>query len=248
MMSRISIVTMIVTLFFLSVFTFILLFHASKTLKFMERIVKPLASCMFSLFMFLFMMVFVLISLYLSEINEIISPLLSAAILVTFWRIVQKLSEKSGLDDFLTSSDKQWITLFSLVAVASTGIVFSITERSPISLTVTCVAASIAIGAYVPITAIISDSKWQAIWKEIKKPFVDAQYSRSTIISGLLFLLVTLILVFTIEQNLLNEIGQGIGLGLLAFIVMFVIGLAIFNNRLKNKLNIEVEKSNPNIH
>lgn len=194
------------------------------------RCKRVVCAVIFTLFSFVFTLLYSMVAISLGDI--VLSGPLCALFLVFSWFVVEKLYQliagEKGSDNkesiVLTKEDKNVCNLFSLFGVVWSSVVLCYEDRSLEYVILICIAVSIWIGAYIPVSEIYSGTSLGKVLCIIASEFKSKKIS--VWLSAILSAAVVTILVSKNELvQKLNVIIDQIGFGIVAGSVVMVLVL-----------------------
>lgn len=199
---------------------------------------RVVCAIVFTLFSYIFTLIYSLVAMVTGHI--VIDALICSLLLVFSWIIVEKMyqliADEKVYDDkkikVLTKEDKNVCNLFALIGVILSGVVLCYEDSSLDYVILISIAISIWIGAYIPISGIYEGMPIKELLCSILKEFESK--NASVWISSILSTTVVTILgskneVVQRVNELIEEIGLGIAVGTMVFVLALVIWSRVKN-------------------
>ena len=233
-MEQYFIIAIIVTILVLILFTY----GVYKNVRFIDHIMRsvttPFQKIMYVLFMYLCSYIYICIVLWLDGIWASFICSIALLLIVTIFDYFFEWLFKGSNVDY---SYKKWAVIISYVAVFISGVFIFVQYDSVIYLQTSSIALSVLIGSFIPVLLFIKDNTkntenlrillQKIIYEVVKKKrerWLTILFKKLVMsIFCILFLSVFMLICYSPYGEIINQIASGIGMGLVLFLVCFVI-------------------------
>jgi len=187
-----------------------------------EKVFVYVCQIVYTFFIFVAISLYILLLMVWPDINAFFSAL----ILVGIIRIASKIMLKCINMDCVTSKERQFSVLISVFEIFLILVVLSFVYGEGEYLKYALVTLSIIIGFFVSLENIVENNTLREMVKEIIKNMVPLpEYRRKAIITtavltvgmGIIYIIITFV-----PQNIQTGIQRGMGIGIIAYIMIFL--------------------------
>lgn len=242
-MERALIISYIISMILTAGFIYCVYREKYWIFEFVNRINKSIQQLVYVLFMLLSAYAYIGFSLF---IKDNFNALICAVILLLSIWAVDVLFSISFKENSLGLSDKKLYIFMAYAGAGISGFVIAYREQSESFLVISSIAISVLIGAYVPFSLFLEDGEKGKVelWRmkeELKEKYkkILSECKTKKIFSTLVVVTVYVILLrvaLSPAKNVINDIGSGIGMGMVTVTVVFW-GLVEVKNRLAKSKN-----------
>lgn len=200
----------------------------------MNKLNKTMDSFTFMILSYFFLFAHVVLIYYIeSHVWGLMVPLVSALALCFIWWIMEKSYEISvncgRYKSQMNFKKKNSCYIISLIGLLFTGIVFYLMKKDSEYLKLAVIAASITIGAYIPVSAIYKNSLVTDIWDEVKSQFES--FFRKDLVANMIFtIIITIISILAVFYKHFELFFRGFSIGILTISIVYVAELCIKNS------------------